>query len=150
MQNSNSSPSDVVRAARSLLGTPYAEHQRAPGIGIDCAGVPIVVARLLGLKHEAWDVNGYGLQPNGTLLEHCRAHLIPVARADMRPGHVLVVAWGKGEAQHFGIVAEHPLYAGQLSLIHAEAFTHRRVIETRLVFTAHTRFVAAWAFPGVH
>lgn len=140
---------DIVAAARGLLGTPYAEHQRTPGVGIDCAGVPIVVARMCGLKAQDFDINGYSLHPNGRLLEYCREHLDDVPRADMGPGHVLVVSWGKGEAQHFGIVAEHQHYPGHMSLIHAEAFTHRRVIETRLVFTAHTRFVAAWAFPGV-
>lgn len=140
---------DIVTAARSLLGTPYAEHQRVPGLGIDCAGLSIVVARMLGLKPADWDINGYSLHPNGKLLQHCRDHMVQVDRKQMGPGHVLVVSWGKGEAQHFGIVAEHLQYPGHLSLIHAEAFTHKRVIETRLVFTAHTRFVAAWAFPGV-
>lgn len=140
---------DIVAAARSLLCTPYHAHARQPGVGIDCAGLPIVVARLCGLKPADWDINGYSLHPDGTLLEHCRRHLLPVARADMGPGHVLVVSWGRGQAQHFGIVAEHRSYPGELSLIHAEAFAHRAVIETRLVFTAHTRFVAAWAFPGV-
>jgi hypothetical protein len=140
---------EIVAAARSLLGTPYAEHQRTPGVGIDCAGVPIVVARMLGLKAADWDINGYSLHPNGELLQHCRAHLRPVQRAEMAPGDVLVVSWGKGEAQHFGVLADHPQYPGKLSIIHAEAFTYCRVIETRLVFTAHTRFVAAWAYPGV-
>jgi cell wall-associated NlpC family hydrolase len=140
---------EIVTAARSLLETPYAAHQRTPGVGIDCAGVPIVVARMCGLKDAAFDITGYSLHPDGTLLRHCREHLERVQRADMAPGHVLVVSWGKGEAQHFGIVAEHQQYPGHLSIIHAEAFVHKKVIETRLVFTAHTRFVACFAFPGV-
>jgi cell wall-associated NlpC family hydrolase len=140
---------DVVIAARSLLDTPYHPHAREPGVGIDCAGVPIVVARMCGLKPADFDINGYSLHPDGTLLRYCRKHLEPVERADMAPGHVLVVSWGKGQAQHFGIVADHQQYPGHLSIIHAEAYSHRKVIETRLVFTAHTRFVAAFAFPGV-
>lgn len=139
---------NIVNAARSLIGTPYHAHAREPGVGIDCAGVPIVVARMCGLKAADFDINGYSLHPDGTLLKHCREHMEHVPRAEMGPGHVLVVSWGKGHAQHFGIVAGHPVYAGHLSIIHAEAFKHRKVIETRLVFTAHTRFVAAFVFPG--
>jgi hypothetical protein len=140
---------EIVNAARSLLETPYQPHGRQRGVGIDCAGVPIVVARMCGLKDAAFDITGYSLHPDGTLLRHCRAHMEQVRRDQMAPGHVLVVSWGKGEAQHFGIVAEHQQYPGHLSIIHAEAFVHKKVIETRLVFTAHTRFVACFAFPGV-
>jgi cell wall-associated NlpC family hydrolase len=140
---------EIVAAARRWLDTPYAAHQRQHGVGIDCAGLPIVVARECGLKPADFDINGYSLHPDGQLLRHCREHMEPVKRADMGPGHVLVVSWGRGQAQHFGIVAEHSQYPGHLSIIHAEAITHRKVIETRLVFTAHTRFVAAFAFPGV-
>jgi cell wall-associated NlpC family hydrolase len=140
---------DIVNAARSLLGTPYHPHARTPGVGIDCAGLPIVVARMCGLKPADFDITGYSLHPDGTLLRHCLDHMERVPRAEMGPGHVLVVSWGKGEAQHFGIVAEHQEYEGQLSIIHAEAFVHKKVIETRLVFTAHTRFVAAFSFQGV-
>jgi hypothetical protein len=139
---------DIVAAARSWLDVPYHPHGRSR-VAVDCAGLPIVVAWDLELKPRTFDINGYSLHPDGTLLRHCREHLEPVKRADMGPGHVLVVSWGKGQAQHFGIVAEHPQYPGHLSIIHAEAYTHRKVIETRLVFTAHTRFVAAFAFPGV-
>jgi cell wall-associated NlpC family hydrolase len=139
---------DIVRVARSWVGVPYQTRGRNR-VGVDCAGLPIVVAWELGLKPASFDVNGYSLHPDGTLLRQCLAHLDPVARADMGPGHVVVVSWGKGQAQHFGIVAEHQKYTGHLSIIHAEAYTHKRVIETRLVFTAHTRFVAAFAFPGV-
>jgi len=139
---------DVVAAARSLLGTPYAPHQRTPGVGIDCAGLPIVVARLLGLKEASFDVNGYSLHPDGSLIPLCKEHLIQVPREEMGDGDVLVLKWGKGEAQHFGILATHQTY-GTRSIIHAEQLRHKQVVEHQLAFTAHTRFVAAFRFPGV-
>lgn len=138
----------IIAAARSLLGTPYRSHQRTPGIGIDCAGVPIVVGRQLGLVDPTFDVNGYSLYPNGQLLGYCDLYL--TRKKNLEPGDIAIVSWGRGDAQHFGIVAEHPVYEGYLSLIHASNDKrHMEVIEHRLVFGRHMRLVAAYSFPGV-
>lgn len=141
----------IVAAARGLLGTPYHAHQRTPGIGIDCAGVPIVVARQLGLVDSGFDINGYSLYPNGELLGHCDRNLIRITKAELQPGDVAIVSWGQGDAQHFGIVADHQQYPGEFSLIHASNDKrHANVIEHRLRFGTHMRFVAAYKFPGVY
>lgn len=140
---------EIVAEARALLGTPYHPHARTPGLGIDCAGVPIVVARKLDLVAPDFDVNGYSLHPNGELLPHCERHLLRITQAAMRPGDVCIASWGHGDAQHFGIVAKHQQY-DCLSLIHASNDRrHMKVIEHRLVFGRHMRFVAAYRFPGV-
>jgi cell wall-associated NlpC family hydrolase len=138
----------IVAYARALLGTRYVPQARLPGVGIDCAGVPIVVGRALGLVPPDFDVNGYSLFPNGQLLEHCNRHLTPITKAEMKAGDIAIVSWGTGDAQHFGIVADHLEYPGELSLIHASNDArHKKVIEHRLVFGRHMRFVAAYRFP---
>jgi cell wall-associated NlpC family hydrolase len=142
---------EIVLEARALLGTPYVPHARLPGVGIDCAGVPIVVGRACGLVPPDFDVNGYSLFPNGQLLAHCDKYLTRITQAEMKAGDVAIVSWGTGDAQHFGIVADHLQYPGELSLIHASNNRrHMKVIEHRLVFGRHMRFVAAYRFPQCH
>jgi cell wall-associated NlpC family hydrolase len=65
--------SAIVTAARSWLGTPYRHQHRERGVGVDCAGLVIGVARQLGIVPADFDVNGYSRQPDGSLLAHCAA-----------------------------------------------------------------------------
>ena len=140
----------IVREARALLDTPYHPHSRTPGLGIDCAGLPIMVGRACGLVAPDFDINGYSLWPNGQLIPYCDKYLTRITQAEMQPGDVCICSWGKGDAQHFGIVAQHQQYPDTLSLIHASSDKrHMKVIEHRLVFGNHMRFVAAYQFPGV-
>lgn len=139
---------DVVVAARGWIGTRVVHQHRARGVGVDCAGLLIGVARDLLLVEQAFDVTGYGSRPDGHALKaYCDAHMTPIAREEMGIGDAVLVAWGEGLPQHLGIVAD---YAhGGLSMIHAEGRRHHRVIETRLLFGRSMRFVAAYRFPGV-
>ncbi len=41
----STSGSDVVRTARTWLGTPYHHQGRLKGVGVDCAGLLIGVAQ---------------------------------------------------------------------------------------------------------
>lgn len=137
---------DVVTAARALIGTPFHHQGRLPGVGIDCAGVPIVVGRMLGLVAPDFDVAGYPPVPDGSSLRaYCEEHMIrwPWEEA----GGAVLVAWKDGPPQHLGIVAEHP--AGGLSIIHADSLRQKRVIETRLEWGRYMRCVQAYRLPGV-
>lgn len=139
--------SDVVAAARALLGTPFHHQGRSPGVGIDCAGVPIVVARALGLVASDFDVNDYPPMPDGTSLRaYCHEYM---ARWHVEePGGVVLVSWRDGPPQHLGIVAEHESGAG-LSIIHADSVRQKRVIETRLEWGRYMRRVACFRIIGV-
>ena len=141
---------DVVTAARALIGTPYANHQRlaGPDGGVDCLGLVIMVAWITGLKPLSFDINGYSLQPDGSMLGLCDEHLERIPRAQMRHGDVVVVSWGDQQARHVGIVAPHSTYAGRTAIIHAYP-KQKRVTEHRLVFDSFMRFVAAYKFRGV-
>ena len=41
---------DVVREAKTWLGTPFHHQGRLKGVGVDCAGVIVCVAKELKLK----------------------------------------------------------------------------------------------------
>lgn len=135
----------IVAQARAWVGVPFA-HQGRSRVGVDCAGLVIVVARELGLVLPEFDVCGYGPAPDGTSLrDECERHM----RAAPTPavGGVVLLAWAAGPPQHLGFVAEHPL--GGLSLIHAEQRRARAVVEHRLVFSRAMRLVASYRLPGV-
>jgi cell wall-associated NlpC family hydrolase len=139
---------DVLRVARSYLGTPFHHRGRSPGVGLDCAGVPVCVARELALVAPDFDVPEYRMAPDGTLLTWCRRYMREVGRGAMRAGDVLAFVVD-AEPQHLGILADYR--HGGHSLVHA---AQRRagggaVIETRLLFSRHLAFVAAFSLPGV-
>lgn len=139
----------IVSAARGLLGTPYRHQGRVPGPqgGIDCIGVPVLVAWLLGVKPLSWNVDGYRRVPDGyTLMRRIRQELADEVTWDAAgPGDVAVFDWGQ-YPHHVGILGSYR--SGGLSLIHADSVS-RKVVEQRLVLAPPIRFVAAFRFPGV-
>jgi cell wall-associated NlpC family hydrolase len=134
----------TVQAARSYLGTPFHHQARLKGLGVDCVGLVICVARALSIVAPGFDVGGYQREPDGhSLLRHLSERLLPVARADMAPGDVVCVAFDN-HPDHVGFLGDYP--GGGLSIIHASS-KHGRVVETRLMFTPDMRFVSAFRFP---
>ncbi len=127
----------VVAAARAWAGTPWRHQGRVRGVGVDCVGLIIGVARDLGLS--AFDVTGYRRRPaERDLLAGCRAHMRAVPLA--LPGDAMLFRID-GQAQHLGIATD-------IGLLHAHA-PMRRVVEHRLDEYWRARIVAAFRLPGV-
>lgn len=138
---------DVVACARTWIETPYQHQARLKGVGVDCAGLIIGVARELGIVTADFDVQGYARQPDGSsLLQWCEQSMFRIERPAMQPGDVVVVAFDAAPG-HMGIVGDY-LHGG-LSIIHALGITAKRVIETRLMISPAMRFVRAYRMPGV-
>lgn len=138
---------DVVTCARTWIDTPYLHQARLKGVGVDCAGLIICVARELGIVEPDFDVSGYARQPDGvSLIGWCEQSMTEIRRDQMQPGDVVVVAFDSAPG-HMGIVADY--VHGGLSIVHALGVTAKRVIETRLMFSSSMRFVRAYAMPGV-
>jgi cell wall-associated NlpC family hydrolase len=138
---------DVVTCARTWIDTPYQHQARLRGVGVDCAGLVIAVARELGIVEPDFDVQGYARQPDGvSLLAWCDQSMTPVSQGDMQPGDVVVVAFDLAPG-HLGIVGDY-LHGG-LSIIHSLGITAGRVVETRLQFSRAMRFVRGYSMPGV-
>lgn len=133
--------SEIVVAARSLMGTPFRHQGRVPGLALDCAGLVIVVAQQLGIEH--FDVPGYGRRPHRGLLEQVLADqpaLIPVNRRESGPGDVLLMRFGK-EPQHLAILAES-------TIIHSWEASGK-VCEHGLDDLWLTRIVRVYRFAGI-
>lgn len=137
----------VVAEARSWLGTPWVHQHRTKGVGVDCAGLVIGVARALGLVPPAMDVNHYARTPDGSLLATCDAWMQRHDVAAAEPGDVLVMRFDT-DPQHLAIVADY--VHGGLSIVHALDRAGRgSVIEHRLDLANRARIVAAYSLPGV-
>lgn len=134
---------EVVAAARGWLGTPFCHQGRLIGVGVDCVGLVIGVARSLGLSD--FDVTGYARRPDSDMLEtQARELMQPIPIAAARPGDVLLIAID-GRAQHLAIRSE---LAGDPAMIHAYA-PMRRVVEHRIDAGWAARIRAAFRLPGV-
>lgn len=138
----------VVSEARRWLGTPFVHQARVRGHGCDCVGLPIGVARSLGLLARSFDVGDYARLPDGRkLLAQCDDVMTRIARKALQPGDVILVRWGRAP-QHLGIVAEH--HFGGLSMIHAHGSEGRGgVVEQTLDAAMQARVVACYRLPGV-
>lgn len=134
---------DVVTAARTMIGTPWIHQGRLPGVALDCAGLVICSARTLGLLPDGWDIADYGRNPDGTLVDHCDAHMQPIGELEL--GAVIVVAIQR-DPQHLGIVADY-LHGGW-SIVHASS-TAGRVIETRLMWARNQQLRGIYRLRGV-
>lgn len=135
---------DVVREARTWLGTKYAHQHREKGAAVDCAGVLTMTGAALSLS--TFDVTDYSTYPEGMrLLTMCGEHMTRIPVADLKPADAVVLRIRRGP-QHIGIVADYAL--GGLSMIHADSVIGR-VVETPLDGRWMARVVAAYRIPGV-
>jgi cell wall-associated NlpC family hydrolase len=115
---------DVVREARTWVGVPW-RHQGRSDRGVDCVGVPVLVARSLGISD--YDMTNYPRRPDGSFISYFREHLDPVRPDEARDGDVLVFAEGRHPC-HCGIrTTRH----GRPAVVHAHA-GRRAVLEETL------------------
>lgn len=131
-------PADVTAAALSFVGTPFHPQGRAPGIGLDCIGVGICVARACGIAHQ--DRQAYPMRPNGQLQGEMEAQLIRV-RGEPQEGDILLMAFDR-EPHHIAILIS------EGRIVHAHMRARKTVVQT---YTDHWRGVtrAVYRFKGV-
>ncbi len=131
----------IIDTARGWLDTPFHHQGRLKGVGVDCIGLVVGVARELGI--DIYDEAGYGRQPQeGRLRAALNEHL--QRTLTLAPGRVVLMQWDV-DPMHVGILANHP--AGGLSLIHAYAKS-RKVVEHALDDVWQARIAAVYIFPG--
>lgn len=137
---------DIVRAARTWLGTPYHHQACCKGAGADCLGLVRGVWRdCLGSDVGAppsysrdW-AEASGIE---TMLEAARHHLVAVNGRDRQPGDVLIFRLRPGVvAKHAGIVVT------QTTMLHA--MEGGPVAEVALSSWWCRRIAGVFAFPFV-
>lgn len=100
-------PSEIIRVARTLLGTPFHHQGRLKGVGVDCVGLIVCVCRELGVPHI--DCLSYERHPDGvTLLAKLRENMIEVPVKDREPGNVITFRIGRFP-RHVGIITDYGL-----------------------------------------
>jgi NlpC/P60 family putative phage cell wall peptidase len=135
---------DIIRIARSWIGTPYVHQASVKSVGCDCLGLLRGVWReLRGDEPEAlppyspdWAEATGGEPMRGALARHLRE----IDKRDMAPGDVALFRMlPNGPAKHCGIVASNP---HGLTLIHARQ--NKRVSEETLSLLWKRRLVAVF------
>lgn len=97
----------IVDTAREYLGTPFHHQGRLKGVGVDCIGLLVGVAREMGLFVH--DNTEYSRRPDGrTLLAELRKVLDEIPVEDAKPGDILVFWFQRRtrHPQHVGIKSE--------------------------------------------
>lgn len=134
----------IVSEARSWIGTKFRHQGRTKGIGCDCAGVLVGIAKIINMK--LIDMRGYGRTPfGGQLKKTMDEQFDPVLISHVCPGDILLLRVRK-EPQHLAIVADYKY--GGLSIIHSTSDIGR-VVEHRFDVAVKKKIVAAYKFPGV-
>lgn len=96
---------EIVAAAESLLGAPYAHQGRTREIGFDCAGTLIEVGHVTHVS--IFEFLGYSSEPDGATFERLLdENLVRLPEVyDAKLADVLAFDFGKG-IQHCAIVVE--------------------------------------------
>lgn len=127
----------IISAARSEIGTPFAHQGRIPGKRLDCAGLLLRVAFLLDVP--VIDYSGYAHRPSNGLLESALDNQpgIEQCQVSLKPGLLFLMRFN-GEPQHLGICTGD-------TLIHAYEPTGN-VCEHRIDDAWRRRVVRAYRF----
>lgn len=150
----NATPDDIIRAARGWLGTRFHHQGRVKGVGCDCLGLIVGVARELELTDEKgflladYDQPNYSPLPDGRGLKSAVSlHLRELSSiGEALPGDIPLFRF-QHDPQHVGILSQ--LADGALGLIHCYSNTGM-VVEHRLNDTWRRMIVAVYRFPTLY
>lgn len=132
----------VVSEARKWKDIKW-RHEGRNEHGIDCVGLPIMVAMSLNVFH--YDVKGYAREPfNLDMLKHFKANMTEKLVSEAKAGDVVIFRDNKFPF-HVGIIGDK---YGELSLIHAYA-ARKKVIEELYLPEWSKLAIACFEFPGI-
>jgi NlpC/P60 family putative phage cell wall peptidase len=139
---------EVVRLARSWIGTPYRHQSSCRGAGADCLGLLRGLWReLLGPEPELippYTPDWSEPAASEELLAAATRHLIGLVRAEASEGDVIVMRMRDGGvAKHIGILARNGF--GHETLIHA--YSGHGVVESPLTPAWAGRIAGVFRFP---
>lgn len=103
----SSKRSQVVEEARSFVNTPFHHQGRTKGVGVDCAGLIVLVGRGCGFKIEDAEPLNYSRYPFWSLrlLDALHKNLRPISLVEAREGSVVWFWIARPTlGQHLGIL----------------------------------------------
>lgn len=112
---------DLIIAARELVGTPY-RHQGRNEFGVDCIGLLILALTRAGVLPADFERSNYGRLPGSELLDKTAIYCEPLHRPE--PGCMALIRWPGDRAPG------HAAFVTGRNLIHAHRHAGR-VIEHR-------------------
>lgn len=134
--------SDVLEAARGLLGAPF-RHQGRDRSGIDCIGLIIAVGRAIGVGDRWPELPYHRFPPEAFVREILGCYLEPLGGAP-EPGDVALIRWRR-TANHLAIVTDG---SDPFGLLHAYYVTGT-VVEHRADHHWRDRIVALYGYRGI-
>jgi len=134
---------EIVASAHTLIGVRFLHHGRDMR-GIDCVGVPIYIAKDVGIKE--WDTIDYGPRPNMNEFERLirATGSKPVRYLDVAHGDMLRMMSAGRFPVHIGIYEKMP--NGQEYVIHAFA-PFKKVVRSPLTPVEWKKVHSVWRFP---
>lgn len=130
---------EIIKIARSWLGTKFHHQGRKKHVGVDCIGFIVGVVKEMGF--EVADRQDYPRQPrDGQLQLALLEYLQP---CEIKIGAIALFKIDK-QPQHVGIITD---YDAGFGLIHAYA-NSRKVVEHRLNEVWQGRLVECYELPG--
>lgn len=143
---------DLVKQARTWIGTPYHHQGRVKKVGADCIGLLVGVLKDLNVLSNVKDKDGnfiplyrfddsvYSFNPNGHKLQKIiRQFFRPKDVKDIEPGDIVLMCWAKFP-QHVAYVSD---YNDKLGLIHIHRHAGK-CVEHNLDETWKSRIVEAY------
>ncbi len=128
----------IFLTARACVGAGFRHQGRNPAQGLDCVGLIVYVAKALGLSD--FDLTDYKKIPGKeAITRHVTAAGYPEhPKADMRPGDVLIL--------RFGRYLEHSAIVSDRGIIHA-CEKYGGVVEHGLDEEWRSRIISVHSFP---
>lgn len=135
---------EVIKLARTWIGTPYHHQASVKGVGVDCVGLVRGVYRelygrnpdeVINYSADWGDSNG-----NEDMVAAAYKYLEPVSLSAMQPGNVILIRWKSHR------VAKHSMIlTGDRRAIHA--YNRSPVTEINLSQWWMDKIIYAFAFP---
>lgn len=134
---------EICAAARACVGAPYRHQGRSREVGIDCAGLPVVIGHELGLGD--FDTTAYSRRPQPREFdrEMARSGCQKIPYAEAAAGDILRTAEPDWPV-HCMILDQDD--RGRLWVIHASAYS-RKVVREPFTRGIEGRVRSAWRFP---
>jgi cell wall-associated NlpC family hydrolase len=96
-------PEEIIKAAKSLLGTPFRHQGRSAKTGVDCVGFLMEIGKRVDYDHEVMDRTTYKRIPDESIaLKYLRLNMNEIPLEEVGIGDVITMRIA-GKEVHVGV-----------------------------------------------